>query len=146
VPSESIRETVLPLYTHAPISEFIYLLAGASMNPNGEGTYSLCADDIGWPRFRLIASKEVLEAVQGAYDSSSDEDDGEEELVEMEEGTGVRKRKPRRPRGAAKSKPAQKKKKRKKKAPKAVPSKARENLDQATQSSKGKEVPRSKKK
>jgi hypothetical protein len=70
---------------------------------------------------RLIASKEVLAAVQGAYDSSSDEEDGEEELVETEEGTGVRKRKPKRPRGATKAKPTQKQKKRKKKAPQAVP-------------------------
>ncbi|KAJ7120688.1 hypothetical protein C8R43DRAFT_1136631 [Mycena crocata] len=114
----------LALFTHAPISELVYLLAGAGTRPFGdEGMCSLTSGDNGWERWQALSRGEALRALKLSEDHPEDEDD-EEDYDEPEVETGGKKRKPKPPRGAVKKQKIQKKPSAKAKGKKTVDSAA----------------------
>jgi hypothetical protein len=100
--SDKIGGSPLHLFTHAPVSEFIYLLSGVKLGVSGKGTYSLPGDDIGWPRWRLLTSRDVLRAVNSAREESSDEE--EDKWFDDNEGTKPLRKWPKGPRGKSATK------------------------------------------
>ena len=80
-----MNESPLALFTHAPVSEFIYLLSGVKLKTDGNGMFNLPGSDIGWPRWQLLTQKKVLRAVNQARGEGGD-DLEEEELYNLNSG------------------------------------------------------------
>ncbi|KAJ7252832.1 hypothetical protein C8J57DRAFT_1349502 [Mycena rebaudengoi] len=94
-PSEGPSSSDLALFTHAPISELIYLLAGAVLKSQGEGsdeTFTMTGGDNGWERWQVLNRSELRTVLNPVED--------DEEYDEPEEGG--KKRRPKGPRGAVK--------------------------------------------
>ncbi|KAJ7230767.1 hypothetical protein C8J57DRAFT_1386882 [Mycena rebaudengoi] len=85
-PSEGPSSSDLALFTHAPISELIYLLAGAVE------TFTMTGGDNGWERWQTLNRSELRTVLNPVED--------DEEYGEPEEGG--KKRRPKGPRGAVK--------------------------------------------
>ncbi|KAJ7789699.1 hypothetical protein B0H14DRAFT_3573004 [Mycena olivaceomarginata] len=95
----------LALFTHAPMSEFVYLLTGVGVRALGNETYSLTGGDFGWERWQALTSRAVYRILDlPGFDEDSDDEDEEEEEYEEPEGTNGKKRKPKPPRGTVKKK------------------------------------------
>ncbi|KAJ7872018.1 hypothetical protein B0H14DRAFT_3860527 [Mycena olivaceomarginata] len=102
VPPERPRRDALALFTHAPVSELIYLLSGAKVSKKGE-VHCLSAGEVGWERWEALRSTAVyrLLGIENSADNSEEEEEDEEDYEEPE-GTSSKKRKPKPPRGASK--------------------------------------------
>jgi hypothetical protein len=87
VPPSRASARSLALFTHAPISEFVYLLTGVGIRALGNETYSLTGGDYGWERWQALTSRAVYRIldVPGFDGDSDDEDEEEEEYEEPEE-------------------------------------------------------------
>ncbi|KAJ6504802.1 hypothetical protein C8R47DRAFT_1210058 [Mycena vitilis] len=109
----------LPLFTHAPISELVYLLTGARMFNVGPELHSISAGDAGWERWVALSS----DALAHLFDPNapvSDAGSDEEDYEEPDAASTSKKRRPKPPRGTIKkAKPAPRPaaKRRAKKAP-----------------------------
>ncbi|KAF8197320.1 CHAT domain-containing protein [Mycena galopus ATCC 62051] len=104
-PAETADDYDLALYTHAPISELVYHLNGASLSPlseNTEGLFKLSAGDNGWDRWHVLSGREYRRILELESDEDNESSEEEGEYEEPEEGG--RKRKPKPPRGAPKTK------------------------------------------
>ncbi|KAJ7207048.1 hypothetical protein GGX14DRAFT_396482 [Mycena pura] len=93
----------LALFTHAPISELVYLLTGAIVRSIGEQIYSISGGDAGWERWHALTSQAVyrildLDSSEGGSYEEVDEDDYDE----PDEGGSTKKRRPKPPQGAIK--------------------------------------------
>ena len=73
--------TPIQLFTHAPISEFINLLAGVKLDLKVAGIFSLPGDDIGWPWWWVLTQTKVLKEVTRARDKWTELEPVEEEWV-----------------------------------------------------------------
>ncbi|KAF8181028.1 hypothetical protein K438DRAFT_1976476 [Mycena galopus ATCC 62051] len=106
VPPNRTSARSLALFTHAPISEFVYLLTGVGVQALGNETYSLTGGDFGWERWQALTSRAVYRIldIPGFDEDSDNEDEEEEEYEEPEEGSSGKKRKAKPPRGALKRK------------------------------------------
>ncbi|KAF8145749.1 hypothetical protein K438DRAFT_1781663 [Mycena galopus ATCC 62051] len=106
VPPNRTSARSLALFTHAPISEFVYLLTGVGVQALGNETYSLTGGDSGWERWQALTSRAVYRIldIPGFDEDSDNEDEEEEEYEEPEEGSSGKKRKAKPPRGALKRK------------------------------------------
>ncbi|KAJ7446055.1 hypothetical protein FB451DRAFT_1567900 [Mycena latifolia] len=102
VPPERSPGHSLALFTHAPISELVYLLTGAALSNLTHEMYSISAGDVGWERWQALTSNAVYRILdlEGGSDESDDEE--EEDYEEPDEGSGSKKRRPKAPRGALK--------------------------------------------
>ncbi|KAJ7084923.1 hypothetical protein C8R44DRAFT_894034 [Mycena epipterygia] len=96
----------LALFTHAPISELVYLLTGAKLSKfaeESEEMYSISAGDSGWERWDALNSNATVYRILNVGDSTNDsEDEDEDDYEEPDEGSSSKKRRPKAPRGAAK--------------------------------------------
>ncbi|KAJ7939918.1 hypothetical protein B0H13DRAFT_1850117 [Mycena leptocephala] len=101
VPSNGPLTTDLALFTHAPISELVYLLAGAAVQVLGDaadGTFKLSGGDSGrecWQKMTTEEMRRTLHVVARQGNNILSDDDEYEEPAE-----GGKKRKPKPPRGA----------------------------------------------
>ncbi|KAK7014640.1 hypothetical protein R3P38DRAFT_3573396 [Favolaschia claudopus] len=92
----------LALFTHAPISELVYLMSGAVLTFNAQGdeqTFNLSAGDFGWECWQKLTMEESRRTLHVGVDDDEISSDDEEGYVEEE---GKKKRKPKPPRGAVK--------------------------------------------
>ncbi|KAJ7889522.1 hypothetical protein B0H14DRAFT_2561726 [Mycena olivaceomarginata] len=93
----------LALFTHAPMSEFVYLLTEVGVRALGNETYSLTGGDFGWEHWQALTSRAVYQILDlPGFDEDSDDEDEEEEKYEEPEGTNGKKWKPKPPRGTVK--------------------------------------------
>ncbi|KAJ7719366.1 hypothetical protein B0H14DRAFT_3900927 [Mycena olivaceomarginata] len=102
-PGETADDYDLALYTHAPISELVYHLNGASLSPlsqNTDGLFKLSAGDNGWDRWHVLSGREYRRVLELESDDDADSSEDEGDYEEPEESG--RKRKPKAPRGAPK--------------------------------------------
>ncbi|KAK7040463.1 hypothetical protein R3P38DRAFT_3348893 [Favolaschia claudopus] len=91
----------LALFTHAPISEFVYLLTGAKVSELSPGVHSISGGDSGWECWDALNS-EATYRILDIGDGGGDEQEEEEDYEEPDEGTSTKKRRPKAPRGAVK--------------------------------------------
>ncbi|KAJ7088114.1 hypothetical protein C8R44DRAFT_892911 [Mycena epipterygia] len=105
-PSQCSGGRSLALFTHAPISELVYLLTGARLSKfaeDSEGMYSISAGDSRWEHWDSLNSNATVYRILNVGDSAHDsEDEDEDDYEEPDEGSGSKKRRPKAPRGAAK--------------------------------------------
>ncbi|KAK6971680.1 hypothetical protein R3P38DRAFT_2670220 [Favolaschia claudopus] len=94
----------LALFTHAPISELVYLLSGATLRPVSDNAdeimFKLSAGDNGWECWQKLTSDALRRTLHVADDADDTFSDEEDDYDEPEEGS--KKRKPKPPRGASK--------------------------------------------
>ncbi|KAK7059768.1 hypothetical protein R3P38DRAFT_3168222 [Favolaschia claudopus] len=102
-PSNSLGNPGLALFTHAPISELVYLMSGAGLrvleSQDGVETFALSGGDSGWECWVKLTSEESRRTLHVAA-HGDDETFSEEEEDYVEHEAGSKKRKPRPPRGA----------------------------------------------
>ncbi|KAJ7851130.1 hypothetical protein B0H14DRAFT_3451518 [Mycena olivaceomarginata] len=97
----------LALFTHAPISDFVYLLTGVGVRALGNETYNLTAGDFRWECWQALTSRAVYRILDvPGFDGDSDDEDEEEEEYEEpgREASSGKKGKPKPPRGTVKRK------------------------------------------
>ncbi|KAJ7369179.1 hypothetical protein DFH08DRAFT_929073 [Mycena albidolilacea] len=65
----------LALFTHAPISEFVYLSTGVGIRALGNETCSLTGGDYGWERWQALTSRAVYRSLDvPGFDEDSDDE------------------------------------------------------------------------
>ncbi|KAJ7504708.1 hypothetical protein B0H11DRAFT_2347378 [Mycena galericulata] len=110
-PSDGPFRPELALFTHAPISELVYLLTGAALKTHSDGTFSLSGGDSGWERWQILTAREMQVTVQleGAPTLEFGDAELSEDDEDYEEGASKKQRKIPQPRaggrkGSGKSK------------------------------------------
>ncbi|KAJ7016612.1 hypothetical protein C8F04DRAFT_1280950 [Mycena alexandri] len=103
VPAARRGDHPLPLFTHAPISELVYLLTYAKLHTIAPDTYSISGGDSGWECWHALTSNTTVYRILNLPTQSPEESDDEDEndYEEPNVGTSSKKRKPKAPRGAA---------------------------------------------
>ncbi|KAJ6628294.1 hypothetical protein B0H10DRAFT_2209579 [Mycena sp. CBHHK59/15] len=97
----------LPLFTHVPIREFVYLLTAAVLQTlnAADDMYSISGGDVGWERWQVLTAREahrILGVGGNGEVAVSKLDEVEEEYEEPDEGTSTKKQRLKAPRGAIK--------------------------------------------
>ncbi|KAJ7215807.1 hypothetical protein GGX14DRAFT_606725 [Mycena pura] len=91
----------LALFTHAPISELVYLLSGASIGVSGaEGLYSLNSGENGWELWNRVCHEELLKVLKVPVEPGVGYAYNADDYEKPVEGSKKRRAKP--PRGATK--------------------------------------------
>ncbi|KAJ7776957.1 hypothetical protein DFH07DRAFT_766644 [Mycena maculata] len=92
----------LALFTHAPISELVYLLTGSHLDlkDKDKGLYSMLSCDNGWEHWQALTTQVVYQILE--VHGSDDCSDGEDDYEELDKGSGTKKHWLKLPRGAVK--------------------------------------------
>ncbi|KAJ7223600.1 hypothetical protein GGX14DRAFT_387910 [Mycena pura] len=86
----------LALFTHAPISELVYLLTGASVSASGtEGLYGLNGGENGWELWNRLCHEELLKVMKVAGGGVEEEAGQPPRGVVKKQKVGGEKKKPR---------------------------------------------------
>ncbi|KAJ7739385.1 hypothetical protein B0H16DRAFT_1694558 [Mycena metata] len=91
----------LALFTHAPISELVYLLSGASVTESGaEGLFNLNGGENGWELWNRLCHEEILKVMKVPTEPGVEYVYNQDDYEKPVEGSKKRRAKP--PRGAVK--------------------------------------------
>ncbi|KAJ7703751.1 hypothetical protein B0H16DRAFT_1482860 [Mycena metata] len=100
VPVRRRGDHPLPLFTHAPISELVYLLTYTKLDNIAPETYSISGGDTGWECWHALTSSTTVYRMLNLPTESPEQSDDEDEndYDEPKEGSSSKKRKPKAPR------------------------------------------------